>query len=136
MITDEQNDDIIAILYSFKDIIRVSILDHLFTRAAEGSSFKDIVGEVGIGATTAAYHLNILKRNGLVEKQFHNEEGRRDYSFYYITQKGERAYTTAKGLHKEIWSSVMAAKDPELPDIQITHMRYGPRCISLEKLQE
>ncbi|MGA1793755.1 MAG: ArsR/SmtB family transcription factor [Thermoplasmatota archaeon] len=135
MFDTNHNDDIISILYSFKDIIRVTILDLLYTNIREGASFKDIVREVGIGPTTAAYHLNILKRNGLVEKEFHNEEGRRDYSFYHITPRGERAYVIAKSIHKDIWEAALVNRTTELPDIQITHLRYGPRCISIEKPQ-
>jgi len=130
------DDDVFTILYSLKDIIRVHILDQLFTNARNGISFKDIVREVGIGPTTAAYHLNVLRKMGFVEKRFRNEEGRRDYSFYHITPKGERAYITAKNIHKDTWTAVLTEEHVELPDIQITHLRYGPRCISVEKLEE
>ena len=132
----KENDDIIGILYSLKDNVRVSILDIIFTHAHEGISFKDIVQGVGIGPTTAAYHLNVLKKKGFVEKRFRNQEGRRDYSFYHITSLGERAYITAKSIHKDIWTQFLTNESVELPDIQITHMRYGPRCISIEKLKE
>ena len=136
MVARGENYNILEILYSLKDIIRVSILELLFCNDEEGASFKDIVSKVQIGPTIAAYHLKILLDLGLVEKKFCNKHGRRDYSFYHLTRFGERAYIFAKRIQNEIREIEKNEEINEVPDILITHMRYGPRCISIERSLE
>ncbi len=126
--------NIIDILYSMKEDIRRKIFQLIFSSDDEGISFKSIVNEGNIPPTTAAYHLKILSRSGIIEKNYNNLDGRRDYSFYNTTPMGDRAYFMVHEIYKELNSRNNIDKELELPDIQIIPLRYGPRCISIEKI--
>jgi DNA-binding MarR family transcriptional regulator len=133
--SDETN-MMIDILYSMKENIRRKILDVIFTAGDDGISFKSIVQEGRIPPTTAAYHLKVLMKAGLVAKVFRNVESRRDYSFYHITRKGDRAFF----IINEIFESTDLENGeeeyvPSLPDIQIIPLRIGPRCLMIDRIQ-
>lgn len=135
MSEDDKIETIIEILYSMKENIRRKILEIIFSAGEEGISFKSVVNKGRIPPTTAAYHLKILTKGGLVEKRFLNIEGRRDYSFYHLTRTGDRAFY----MMNEIYSKLATGEDYEsgasLPDIHIIPLRIGPRCVSIERIQ-
>ena len=126
---------VIEILYSMKENIRRRILEIIFSVGEEGVSFKSIVNRGNIPPTTAAYHLKILVKAGLVEKEFQNIEGRRDYSFYHLTTLGDRAFFIMNEIYSNLGPSGDLEDDRTLPGIQIIPLRIGPRCISIDKIQ-
>ena len=128
----EKISDILDILYSMKEDIRMKIFDIVFSSGEEGTSFKTIVEEGNIPPTTAAYHLKVLTRSKIVEKRFRNIDGRRDYSFYSCTNLGERAYFLINEIFKDL-DRDEENEGEELPDIMVIPLRYGPRCISVER---
>ena len=131
---DDKISEIIDILYTMKENIRRKIFYLIFSKGEDGISFKSIVESGRIPPTTAAYHLKILSRSGIVEKRFNNLDGRRDYSFYYSTQMGDRAFFMINEIYKELNIKEYPNEDMKLPDIQVIPLRYGPRCISVERM--
>ena len=134
MIKQNEMIESIEILYSLKEKIRLIILGEIFVRGSTGLSFKEIVSLTGIGPTRAAYHLKVLLRGGMIDKRFRNQDGRRDYSFYHITELGDRVYMIARKIFEDIVLQEEDENLPEIPDIMITHLRHGPRCISIERI--
>jgi DNA-binding MarR family transcriptional regulator len=134
----DDNDEIgliIEILYSLKDNIRRRITEVIFLAGDGGISFKTIVSRSGIPPTTAAYHLKIMVRIGIVEKSFFNIEGRRDYSFYQLTQIGTEAILMINDIYNKIVRPQDHDRGEMLPEIQIIPMRIGPRCVGIDLIE-
>lgn len=126
--------NVIEILYSMKEKMRMKIFEMVFSSGDNGISFKTIVKKGNIPPTTSAYHLKVLTNVGMIEKNFHNIDGRRDYSFYRSTPLGDRSYFMVNELYKNLRSEERIVEGTYLSDIRIIPLRYGPRCISVERL--
>ncbi|MFO8051354.1 MAG: helix-turn-helix domain-containing protein [Thermoplasmatota archaeon] len=84
-------EDLSRSIYILKDEKRRRILEVLRERTG-GASFKEIEEISRIPPTTIAYHLKVMKRAGMVKKEFRNLSERRDYSFYTLSDKGTSAF--------------------------------------------
>ena len=131
----EEIELIIEILYSLKENIRRKILDIIFSAEVEGISFKSIVNKGHIPPTTVAYHLKVLVKAGLVENVFLNIDGRRDYSFYRSTTRGDRAFILMNEIYGSLGPSADQDEGLSLPDIHIIPLRLGPRCLNIERIR-
>ena len=74
---------------------RMKVLDHLRAIHPSGDSFKMIVLSCSIKPTSLVYHMKVLQKNGLIEKGFLEEEGRRDHTRYKLTEKGLAIWSSA-----------------------------------------
>jgi DNA-binding transcriptional ArsR family regulator len=133
MKNEEKISQNIEILYSMREVIRRKIFEMIFMVGDEGISFKNIVIQGNIPPTTAAYHLKVLNDGSLIEKRFVNKDDRRDYSFYFVTDLGERAYFIIKELYRGLNEAEEDLDEGKLPNIQVVPLRYGPRCISVRR---
>ncbi|MEA3559301.1 MAG: winged helix-turn-helix domain-containing protein [Candidatus Thermoplasmatota archaeon] len=112
-----------------KDEKRRKILIALKSKK-NGLSFKEIEIITGISPTALAYHLKIMKGKGIIEKEFRNLSGRRDYSFYSISKEGRKIEAAADMTFRSGHIAVDLAN--EHPDrLLIIPSRLGPRCISI-----
>jgi len=121
----------IDILMFLKDSTRRGILEMLYDAGPRGASFKMIKERLGIPPTSLAYHLKIMIKEGAVEKDFKNVEGRRDYSYYSLTGSAEKGYPRALsflGSHIDERSGT----EVEGAEIRIIPLRLGPRVIKIE----
>ena len=121
---------LISILYVLQSDNRMRILDTLFGSDENGLSFKNIVLRAELSPTTTAYHLKILQDSLLIEKTFKNILGRRDYSFYHLTEKGEEVYLFIWSMNGPSMERRKREAIP-MPVIHVTASRYGPRCIRI-----
>ncbi|MFW3145352.1 MAG: ArsR/SmtB family transcription factor [Thermoplasmatota archaeon] len=123
---------LIEYLNILNDDKRCIVMDFLYERPS-GSSFKDISKATNISPTALAYHLKHLARTGLVQKEFRNIEGRRDYSFYTATEKGKIIYTMIEAAYRR--ESMIERGVAGLADhgsLIILPSRIGPRCFTIQ----
>ncbi len=123
----------IKILMFLMDDLRRKILDVLYESGSRGASFKTLKERLGIPPTSLAYHLNVLVKENIIEKEYLNVEGRRDYSFYNLMEEAEDAYSKALvylGSQSADHTKIKGAEQ----DIWIIPLRLGPRVISLEHI--
>ncbi len=79
--------DIISNINIIKDIKRTSIARYLFEKGEEGASFKNISIDCSIPPTGLVYHLNIMRRSGLINRDYKDGKGR-EYTRYSLTGSG------------------------------------------------
>ncbi|MGA1849033.1 MAG: winged helix-turn-helix domain-containing protein [Thermoplasmatota archaeon] len=123
----------IRILMFLMDDIRGKIIDMLYDSGSHGASFKTMKERLGIPPTSLAYHLNVLVKENIIEKEFLNVEGRRDYSFYNLREEAGDAYLKALAYLGSQSADHERTREAE-QEIWIIPLRLGPRVISLEHI--
>jgi DNA-binding MarR family transcriptional regulator len=121
----------IVILMFMKDDLRRRILDILYESRTQGISFKTMKEKLRLPPTSLVYHLNVMVKEKIIRKEFQNIEGRRDYSYYHLTEEAEDAYPRALAYlgSQSMGSSKTGETEKELV---IIPLRLGPRVISLD----
>ena len=128
--------EIIEIMSVINEGNRMRILDHMKSIHPSGDSFKMIVLACSIKPTLLVYHMKVLQKNGLIEKGFLEEEGRRDHTRYKLTEKGLDIWSSADLL--EIGRSRKKKNgihDVGCPDvISFIPMEIGPRSFMMKEV--
>jgi DNA-binding transcriptional ArsR family regulator len=117
--------------------IRWNIMDLLENRGEDGESFKRIAEHCSLKPTNLAYHLKILARKGLIEKDFVNEMGRRDYTRYRLTGKGRETWSSTDILlfGKEA-ASISGIHEIGYPtSIKIFPMELAPKVVKFKEVK-
>jgi DNA-binding MarR family transcriptional regulator len=107
--------------------LRSSILQTLRS-ASKPLSFKELTLRTGIGPSLCAYHLKVMDGQGMVVRSFSHEEGRKDYSYYAMTGKGEDALIIEKMFSQEKGASPMPSS------IALVAWRNMPRCFIIRRV--
>jgi DNA-binding HxlR family transcriptional regulator len=123
----------IRVLIFLQDNIRRKILDLLFDSGPQGTSFKSLKERLNIPPTSLAYHLNVMVKEKVIEKEFLNIEGRRDYSYYNLTKETENAYPRALAYLGSHSAGTIQKKESD-QELWIIPLRLGPRVISLDQV--
>jgi DNA-binding transcriptional ArsR family regulator len=132
------DDKRLRLMHAMKDPKRKIILEKLYSGPSGGITFKKLRELSGIKPTTLAYHLGILGENGLLSKSFKSVEGRRDYSYYTISDKGRDMIRISEemadiGRKRKVMISEESAPMPNI--IEIIPMKFGPRSFKLRKIE-
>jgi DNA-binding transcriptional ArsR family regulator len=67
---------------------RRTMLELLREKYPDGLSFSEVVDLTDLKPTSVAYHIGKLMEGGLIEKIPGTRPGKRDYSFYRISERG------------------------------------------------
>lgn len=113
-----------------KDGPRKKVLSFISLVGNVGASFKEIAQGTGISPSTLAYHLKVLLGSSLIKKGLKDRTGRRDYSVYTLTDSGSKVVKVLGSL----MDRGVAEKGPltvpvRMPELFVTYMTIGPRCI-------
>ncbi|MGA1822004.1 MAG: ArsR/SmtB family transcription factor [Thermoplasmatota archaeon] len=132
-----KTDTRLRLMHAMKDPKRKVILEKLYSGPSGGITFKKLRELTGIKPTTLAYHLKVLEENGLLSKSFRSVEGRRDYSYYTISDKGRDMIRISEkmadvGRKRRILATEEAAPMPEI--IEIIPEKFAPRGLKLNKI--
>lgn len=115
-----------------KDGPRKKVLSVLSEVNGEGVSFKELSSRTEVPPTTLAYHLKVLTGLSLVRKGLKERADRRDYSSYTLTDQGSKALTLFASLVEQGPVQKEPLNDQErLPELLVTYMTIGPRCMVL-----
>ncbi len=107
--------------------LRSSLLRTLRS-ASKPLSFKELTSRTGIGPSLCAYHLKVMDEQRMVVRSFSHEKGRRDYSYYAMTDKGGDA------LIIEEMFSVEKGASPMPSSIALVAWRNMPRCFIIRRI--
>lgn len=127
----------LRLMHAMKDPKRKVILEKLHSGPSGGITFKKLRELTGIKPTTLAYHLKVLEENGLLSKSFRSVEGRRDYSYYTISDKGRDMIRISEemadvGRKRKTLTTENAAPMPSI--IEIIPGRYAPRGLKVNRI--
>jgi DNA-binding transcriptional ArsR family regulator len=128
----KENELLFKVFNRMNSKIDGKIIDLLHDRGKKGMTFKMISKSVPLQPTSTAYHLGKLLDEGIVEKDFINKDGRRDYSFYFLKEDASDAYRVIITMAGSIMS---IGENNDLNgeyNLMIIPMRLGPRCISIK----
>lgn len=121
-------DNLSKLIYMLKEDKRRDILSFLI-QSEDGATFKEISESTGIPPTGLAYHLKILDDHGFIIKEYRKLSGRRDYSFYGISDLGRKVL----GISGLMFRNEMTEETDiiDQPDVvSVYSLRHGPRSIS------
>ena len=99
----------------------------------EAKSFKELSEVLDIPKTSLAYHLKVLVGLHLVSKTYRNLEGRRDFSFYQLTDEGAALMGYLKTTFTVIGSDGMDMNGIHTQEIRFIDRSSGPRMLLLEE---
>jgi len=118
----------------FNSPSRERILEALQSCSLDGgSSFKELSEVLAIPKTSLAYHLKVLVGLHLVSKTYRNLEGRRDFSFYQLTDEGAALMGYLKTTFPVIGSDGMDMNGIHTREIRFIDRSSGPRMLLLEE---